>query len=262
MTMQPQRRTIALAALAAVFLVAGAAAAAWWWLDGRWHEATDDAYAQGNLVQLTPQIGGIVVRINADDTALVRAGELSLGSVMTSQPIASFSEAKHGAFSDSNYDGNVGSGLLKRYVATFDYSRRTLYLKPAQNLDPDVGAFDRVGMWINLGGGDMVVMDLAADGPAAQAGLKVGDVITAIDGAAVSTRPLSDVRRSLKTAPIGRPFAIAYSRAGTSAIAQVVPRDLIPPMRSDARANDSVRYLLDAGTIAGVYYRGVCVPKT
>ena len=73
--MQPQRRTIALAALAAVFIVVGAAAAGWWWLDGRWHEATDDAYAQGNLVQLTPQIGGIVVRINADDTALVRAGD-------------------------------------------------------------------------------------------------------------------------------------------------------------------------------------------
>jgi len=73
--MQPKKRTIALAALASVFLVAGAAAAGWWWLDGRWHESTDDAYAQGNLVQLTPQIGGIVVRINADDTALVHEGD-------------------------------------------------------------------------------------------------------------------------------------------------------------------------------------------
>jgi C-terminal processing protease CtpA/Prc len=158
----------------------------------------------------------------------VRAGQLSLGSVTTSQPIASLSEAKHGAFSDSSYDGNVGSGLLKRYVATFDYSGRTLYLKPAQSLDPDVGAFDRVGMWINLGEGGMAVVDLAAGGPAEQAGLKVGDVMIAIDGATVSTRSLSDVRRSLKVAPIGRPLAITYSRAGTSAIAQVLPRDLIP----------------------------------
>jgi membrane fusion protein (multidrug efflux system) len=64
-----------LVALAAIFLVAGVAAAAWWWFDGRWYEATDDAYVNGNLVQLTPQIAGIVVRINADDTALVRAGD-------------------------------------------------------------------------------------------------------------------------------------------------------------------------------------------
>jgi membrane fusion protein (multidrug efflux system) len=69
------KRSLALAALAAVFLIAGAAAAAWWWFDGRWYETTDDAYAQGNLVQLTPRIAGTVIRIDAYDTALVRAGD-------------------------------------------------------------------------------------------------------------------------------------------------------------------------------------------
>jgi membrane fusion protein (multidrug efflux system) len=73
--MSNPKRRLALAAIAAVFLVAGAAAAAWWWFDGRWYETTDDAYVQGNLVQLTPQVGGVVIRINADDTALVRAGD-------------------------------------------------------------------------------------------------------------------------------------------------------------------------------------------
>jgi len=69
------RRRLALIALTAVFILAGGAAAGWWWLDGRWRTSTDDAYVQGNLVQLTPQIAGIVVRINADDTALVREGD-------------------------------------------------------------------------------------------------------------------------------------------------------------------------------------------
>jgi len=69
------RRRLALIALTAVFILAGATAAGWWWLDGRWHTSTDDAYVQGNLVQLTPQIAGIVIRINADDTALVREGD-------------------------------------------------------------------------------------------------------------------------------------------------------------------------------------------
>src|SRR5216683_639320 len=70
----PKRRP-ALLALAAAFIVAGAAAAGWWWFEGRWTTSTDDAYVQGNLVQLTPQIPGIVIRINADDTALVREGD-------------------------------------------------------------------------------------------------------------------------------------------------------------------------------------------
>ncbi len=69
------KRKRVLAAMAAVVVLCALGAGAWWWLDGRWHETTDDAYADGNLVQLTPQISGIVVRINADDTALVRAGE-------------------------------------------------------------------------------------------------------------------------------------------------------------------------------------------
>jgi membrane fusion protein (multidrug efflux system) len=69
------RRRLALIALTAVFLVMGAGAGLWWLLDGRWHASTDDAYVQGNLVELTPQIAGIVVRINADDTALVHEGD-------------------------------------------------------------------------------------------------------------------------------------------------------------------------------------------
>src|SRR6266849_4918298 len=73
--MPNSRRRLALSALTAVFILAGATAAGWWWLDGRWHTSTDDAYVQGNLVQLTPQIAGIVISINADDTALVREGD-------------------------------------------------------------------------------------------------------------------------------------------------------------------------------------------
>jgi membrane fusion protein, multidrug efflux system len=40
------------------------------------YESTDNAYVQGNVVQLTPQIGGTVVAINADDTDHVKAGQL------------------------------------------------------------------------------------------------------------------------------------------------------------------------------------------
>ncbi len=41
----------------------------------RWRETTDDAYVNGNIVQITPQIAGTVVGINADDTQYVTAGQ-------------------------------------------------------------------------------------------------------------------------------------------------------------------------------------------
>ena len=39
------------------------------------YASTDNAYVQGNLVQITPQVSGTVVSIDADDTDLVKAGQ-------------------------------------------------------------------------------------------------------------------------------------------------------------------------------------------
>jgi membrane fusion protein (multidrug efflux system) len=42
----------------------------------RLRESTDDAYVNGNIVQITPQIAGTVIGINADDTQYVSAGQI------------------------------------------------------------------------------------------------------------------------------------------------------------------------------------------
>ncbi|WEW98835.1 efflux RND transporter periplasmic adaptor subunit [Pseudomonas nitroreducens] len=62
--------------LLAVVILAGLASVAWEILYGRWHEDTDDAYVNGNVVQITPQITGTVVSIGADDGDLVRKGQV------------------------------------------------------------------------------------------------------------------------------------------------------------------------------------------
>ena len=50
--------------------------ALWYFLDGRWYEGTDDAYVNGNVVQITPQVPGTVVSIGADDGDRVHAGDV------------------------------------------------------------------------------------------------------------------------------------------------------------------------------------------
>lgn len=42
---------------------------------GARYETTDNAYVQGNVIQITPQIGGTVLAVNADDTDFVKAGQ-------------------------------------------------------------------------------------------------------------------------------------------------------------------------------------------
>ena len=62
--------------LGAVVLLGIIGWALWYYFDGRWYEGTDDAYVNGNVVQITPQIAGTVVSIGADDGDLVHAGEV------------------------------------------------------------------------------------------------------------------------------------------------------------------------------------------
>ncbi|WP_326534859.1 HlyD family efflux transporter periplasmic adaptor subunit [Pseudorhodoferax sp.] len=71
----PSKRKKALTAIAAVVVVAGLGLAAYEWLVASHYEETDNAYVQGNLVQITPQIGGTVMAILADDTDRVQAGQ-------------------------------------------------------------------------------------------------------------------------------------------------------------------------------------------
>ncbi len=47
----------------------------WHWIYSRHLVNTDNAYVAGNVVQITPQVGGTVIAINADDTDFVRAGQ-------------------------------------------------------------------------------------------------------------------------------------------------------------------------------------------
>jgi membrane fusion protein (multidrug efflux system) len=65
-----------LKAIAAVVLLGAAAWAASWWLHGSGVETTDNAYVQAHVVQITPQVGGTVLAVHAEDTDQVAAGQV------------------------------------------------------------------------------------------------------------------------------------------------------------------------------------------
>src|SRR3982750_3159464 len=70
------KRKVALGLVSIVVLLAGLAYGLYYWLVLSHYESTDNAYVQGNVVQLTPQVAGTVVGIYADDTDFVKAGQL------------------------------------------------------------------------------------------------------------------------------------------------------------------------------------------
>jgi membrane fusion protein (multidrug efflux system) len=50
----------------------------YWFFDGRYFESTDDAYVNGDVVQVTSEVPGTVLSLNVDDTQRVNAGQVLL----------------------------------------------------------------------------------------------------------------------------------------------------------------------------------------
>ncbi|OYU92549.1 MAG: EmrA/EmrK family multidrug efflux transporter periplasmic adaptor subunit [Burkholderiales bacterium PBB5] len=71
----PRSRRKALGIIAVVVLLAGAGYGAYWALALQHTESTDNAYVQGNVVQITPQVPGTVVAILADEADVVKPGQ-------------------------------------------------------------------------------------------------------------------------------------------------------------------------------------------
>ncbi len=66
----------------------GAGWAFWYQQVGRWQEETDNAYVQGNLVQITPQTAGTVVGIDADVGEPVTIGQRMVALDRTDSDVA------------------------------------------------------------------------------------------------------------------------------------------------------------------------------
>jgi hypothetical protein len=163
----------------------------------------------------------------ASRSYVVRIPSLTLGTVKGESVVAGLSEAKGGSISDPSYEGNVGSGYLKRYVVTFDYAHKTMYLKPISPPPVDAGRFDRSGLWINAADDGFAVTSVAAGSPAAEARLAQGDLITAIDGKAATPAGLSDARITLRALPPGTKVGLTVKRGGETRTVSLTLRDLI-----------------------------------
>ena len=70
-----RNRRLGLIALGAVVVLSGLGYGGYWFFDGRYYESTDDAYVNGDVVQVTSEVPGTVLGLSVDDTQIVTAGQ-------------------------------------------------------------------------------------------------------------------------------------------------------------------------------------------
>jgi len=158
---------------------------------------------------------------------VTRGGKLMIGPISVSDPVMELSSSKKGVGADKFIAGNIGGEILKHFTVTFDYARQLMYLKPNKNHGAPMN-YDRSGMWINGAKGGFEVMAVMAGGPAQHAGLKVGDVITAVNGKPATGMKLYRLRAKLRDDAPGSRLKLTVGSGPEARDVTLVLRRLIP----------------------------------
>jgi predicted aspartyl protease len=155
-----------------------------------------------------------------------RMDMLSLGSNTIIGFVGRYTQDKKGAFSSISEAGNIGNEILPNFIVTFDYGHEQMWLEPRPGFKPL--PFSRSGMSLSKATPNgFTVVNTAAGGPAESAGLKKGDVITAIDGKPARDLSGRDVLR-LMIRPEGTKVALNYTRDGKPEKAELALKILLP----------------------------------
>ncbi len=128
---------------------------------------------------------------------LGRVRSVALGGYDLDSMIAGLGTTKQGAFARIGVGANVGGGIWKRFVVRFDYPHVTMSLAPdaAYNV-PD--SYDRSGIFAVAHDGHLIAIDVRPGTPAADAGIKKGDVIASIDGKSGADLTLASLRAAFR----------------------------------------------------------------
>jgi aspartyl protease/PDZ domain-containing protein len=131
---------------------------------------------------------------------LVRLPSFVAGTVTVADPIAALSLDTAGALTEPGTAGNIGGGILKRFTVTFDYRRQIMYLARGR-AGPTADSFDRSGLFLVQTHAGIRVIGALTGTPAYAAGIRSGDVITAVNGRPAASIGLLDLRAQLRTSP-------------------------------------------------------------
>jgi Aspartyl protease/PDZ domain len=159
-------------------------------------------------------------------SAVSRALLLKLGSVEVRNPVTGLTLQKKGSLTSQYVAGNVGAGVLKRFNITFDYARQQLIFERNAN-DALRDTYERAGWWLNMADGGFEVLDVVPGGPAAEAGLKVGDRVLAVDGKAATQISLPEFRERLRSDAPGSKLVLRIASGGATREVTLTLRDLV-----------------------------------
>jgi hypothetical protein len=129
-----------------------------------------------------------------------RAAGLDLGSITIDRPLATFAEATKGSEAESDYDGQIGGEILRRFTVVLDYSSGQMILQPNARFGEPFES-DMSGLTLNRAAPefqDVTIEFVDAGSIAERGGVRAGDVIETIDSSSAASLSLDAIRRMFR----------------------------------------------------------------
>jgi predicted aspartyl protease len=171
---------------------------------------------------LRMKVGGID---GVFEIAATRLDSLQIGNNTIERPAAELPLNGSSGLPVADIDGSIGYQILRQFTITFDYARSELWLEPSAAFGAKTIQWKTGFQAIKADGPDFRVIHVAPNTPAAGAGIKVGDVITQIDGrpaASIGQAQFGDLMRG----PDGTAVHLTLIRDGKSRRARLTLKEL------------------------------------
>jgi hypothetical protein len=154
---------------------------------------------------------------------VARRTTLAVGDAVLDEPLAFTAYVTRGPLADDA--GNLGMRVWEHFDMVLDYAHDRVFLHPAAAFAERM-IYDRAGMTIEDRAGVPTIASVVDGGPAAQAGLRAGDVVAAFDGMPADRDTATRIAQE-QVAPLGTTLALDVVRDGMPLAAAVVLAELV-----------------------------------
>ncbi len=185
---------------------------------------------QNKLLEIVPNTRAITfgaLLAGKSSGRIGRINNLRFGDIVVANPLVNFSQSTQGADGDTEYGGIIGGEVLRRFKLVVDYSRKQIIFEPNRQAGEPY-EFDMSGASLAAGGEGFKIFKvrtLIENSPATEAGLRVGDTITAINGKPTTEMTLEQIRRMFRRA--GQKYKLDIKRDESLLIINLKTRRIV-----------------------------------
>jgi S1-C subfamily serine protease len=127
----------------------------------------------------------------------------------------------------TDIDGSIGYEILRQFVITFDYPHGGIWFERSRAFGTKTGQGSGGFQAVRVEGTGFAITTVLPNTAAAAAGLRVGDIITEVDGRSATSMSLSELAERMRR-PAGTLIHLGTVRDGIPRPVALTLKDVLP----------------------------------